>query len=84
MARSTLSAIACAETLEHKLHFAWKYCQEIEVQYNPVDSISRHPVHVADMIWAHGRQGNRKAALKKIDAMDIVCQFLSLRGEAAA
>lgn len=84
MTRSTLSEIAFAGTREQKLNFAWKYCQEQGVQYDPINSFSKHPAFAADLIWAHGRYGKRSEALKKIDAMHIVCAFLSVNGEKAA
>lgn len=84
MTRSTLSEIALAETYSQKIHLGWKYCQEVGVQYNPVDSISKHPEQVADMIWAHGRYGKRTEAVKKLDAIHVVCAYLSLHGSNAA
>lgn len=74
---SVLSKIATAEKLEHKLHFAWQYCQEINVQYNPSNSYNRMPEAAAEMIWAHGRYGKRSEALKKIDSIHIVSAYLA-------
>lgn len=79
MTRSTLSEIAFAEKLEHKFHLAWRYCQETGVQYNPIDSYSKHPAAAAEIIWAHGRTGKRSEAIKKIDAIHIVCMYLQGR-----
>ncbi|AXX46523.1 hypothetical protein Aba10324_17180 [Acinetobacter baumannii] len=73
---SALSKIAAAKTLEHKFIYAWEYLTDINVQYCPIDSYSRTPIAAAEMIWAHGRYGPRKTALKKIDAIHIVCMFL--------
>lgn len=84
MTQNTLSSIASAETYSQKIHLGWKYCQDSGVQYNAIDSFCKHPAAAAEMIWAHGKYGPRKSALKKLDAMDIVCQFLSLRGGIAA
>ncbi|GAA5561536.1 hypothetical protein NNO95_04890 [Acinetobacter baumannii] len=78
---SALSKIAAANKLEHKLHYAWQYCKEVEVQYSPMDSLSKEPWNAAEMIWAHGRYGKRSEALKKIDAIHLVCTYLN-RGTA--
>lgn len=75
--QSTLSRIANAEKKEQKLHFAWQYCQEIGVQYNPIDSHSRTPWAAAKMIHAHGRYGKKSEALKKIDAIHLVSSYLT-------
>lgn len=76
---SALSKIAAAEKIEHKLHFAWQYCQEIGVKYNPIDSYSCTPWAAADMIHAHGRYGKRSEAIKKNDAIHLVCMFLTYK-----
>ncbi|HGL4551090.1 hypothetical protein [Acinetobacter baumannii] len=80
---SALSKIAAANKLEHKLHYAWQYCEEVKVQHNPIDSLSKEPWNAAEMIWAHGRYGKRSEVIKKIDAIHLVCMFLSCKvGEA--
>lgn len=75
--QSALSRIANAEKKEQKLHFAWQYCQEIGLQYNPIDSYNRTPAGVMDMIHAHGRYGKKTEALKKIDAIHLVTAYLT-------
>lgn len=76
---SALSKIAAADKLELKLHYAWLYCEELGVQYKPLDSRSKEPWNAAEMIWAHGRYGKRSEALKKIDAIHLVCMFLTFK-----
>lgn len=83
--QSTLSRIASAEKLEQKIHYAWKYCQETNVRYTKnIEHRISSPESVATMIWAHGRYGKRSQAIKKLDAINIVCAYLSLRGGNAA
>lgn len=83
MSISNLSKIAAAEKLEHKLHYAWLFLTESGIEYNPLDSYSRTPIAISHLIWAHGRYGKRTEAIKKIDAIHLVCMFLSCKaGEA--
>lgn len=78
---SHLSEIAFAETIEHKLHHAWKYLSETGTCYtNRIEDRLKSPETAVKMIHAHGRYGKRSEALKKIDAMEIVCAFLSVQG----
>lgn len=77
---SVLSKIAAAEKLEHKLHFAWQYCESVGVQYSPIDSYNRTPWAVADMVHAHGRYGPRSEAIKKADAIHLVSMYLTYKG----
>lgn len=77
MTRSTLSSIATAEKLEHKLRYAWEYCEETNVRYTKnIEHRISSPESAAEMIWAHGRYGKRSEAIKKIDAMHLVCMYL--------
>jgi len=78
---SALSKIAAAEKLEHKLHYAWEYCKQAGVHYSRnVEHRISWPESVATMIHAHGRQGKRSQAIKKIDAIHIVCMYLAYKG----
>ena len=76
---SALSKIAATEKLEHKLHYAWQYCEEIGVQYSPIDSHNRTPWAVVDMVHAHGRYGKRSHSIKRIDAIHLVSMFLAYK-----
>lgn len=81
---SVLSKIATAEKLEHKLRYAWEYCEETNARYTRnIEHRISWPESVAAMIHAHGCQGKRSQALKKIEAIHIVCMFLAYKaGEA--
>lgn len=78
---SALSKIAAAEKLEHKLHFAWEYCEQIDIRYtNNMEHRISWPESAVAMIHAHGRYGKRSEAIKKVDAIHFVCIFLAYKG----
>ncbi|QIC60175.1 hypothetical protein FSC12_01825 [Acinetobacter schindleri] len=84
MSTSLLGEIALAETLEHKLHLAWTYLAESGTCYTrSAEHRSQWPEMAVAMIHAHGRQGKRSQAIKKIDAIHIVSAYLSIHGGAA-